>query len=188
MDLCGLLTQFANGKTTYFHSILDDHSNYSSTALLLKKNQAFRHFRDFQAWLELKSNNKVLPVCYDDAKEFVKGKLKDHLNERGISLESMAAYVHQQNRKAEQYIQTLENTAQILMAKADLPISFLGDAVLTAQYLRNCIPTFTLPDLDMPYKVIEGHKPDLSHLRVWDCQCFVLFPKKTWSEKSYQTF
>lgn len=129
--------------------------------------------------MELKSNNKVLSVCCNGAKKFIKDKLKDHLDKRGISLQLTVAYAHQQNGKAEQYIWILDDTAQTLMAEAGLPISFLNDAVLTAQYLRNHIPTFTLLDLVTPYKIIEGHKPDLSHLRVWSCQCFVLFSKET---------
>lgn len=63
MDLCGPFpTQFANRKTMYFHSILNNHSNYGSTALLSKKDQAYKHYKDFQACLKLKSNNKVMNV------------------------------------------------------------------------------------------------------------------------------
>lgn len=134
--------------------------------------------------MKLKLNNKVLSVCFNDAKEFVKNKLKDYLDERGISLQSMVAYMHQQNGKVEQYIWTLEDTVQMLMAEAGLPIFSLSDVVFTAQYLRNCIPTSILLDLVTLYKIIKGHKPDLSYFKVWSCQYFVLFLKKT-CQKGY---
>ncbi|KNZ72056.1 Copia protein, partial [Termitomyces sp. J132] len=111
--------------------------------------------------------------------EFIQGNLRDFLNERGIIIQPTVPYAHQQNGKAERYIRTIEDTAQTLMAESGLPMSFLGDAILTAQYLQNQLPTSTLPTLVTPFEVMEGSKPDLSHLRVWGCQCFVLHPKET---------
>ena len=41
------------------------------------------------------------------------------------------------------------------------------------QYLHNHLPTTTLSNDIMPYEHIEKSKPNLSHLHVWGCQCFV---------------
>ncbi|KNZ73140.1 Copia protein [Termitomyces sp. J132] len=180
MDSCGPFpVQFANGHSHHFHSILDDFSNLGSTALLTTCDQACDHFKSTAAQWELKSGNKVRAVRCDGAKEFIQGNLRDFLNEQGIIIQPTAPYAHQQNGKAERYIRTIEDTAQTLMAESGLPMSFLGDAILTAQYLRNRLPTSTLPTLVTPFEVMEGSKPDLSHLRVWGCQCFVLHPKET---------
>ncbi|KAF5371384.1 hypothetical protein D9615_009690 [Tricholomella constricta] len=89
-----------------------------------------------------------------------------------------APYAHSQNGKAERYIRTLEETAQTLLAESGLPPSFFGDAILTARYLRNRLPTSTLPADSTPFSIMENSKPDLSHLRVWGCQCFVLIPSE----------
>ena len=48
-----------------------------------------------------------------------------------------------QNGKAERYIRTLENDMMALLTEAGLPLSFWLDAYLTAQYLRNRMPTDT---------------------------------------------
>ena len=56
-------------------------------------------------------------------------------------------------------------------------MSFWLDAVLTRQYLINRLPTSTLPANLTPYEVItNGRKPDLSHLRIWGCDCYVAVP------------
>ena len=55
-------------------------------------------------------------------------------------------------------------------------MSFLGDAVLTVNYLCNHVPMLTLPDNATPYEEMECIKPNLSHLQVWGCQCFVSIP------------
>ena len=55
-------------------------------------------------------------------------------------------------------------------------MSFWGDAILTVNYLCNHVPTSTLPDNVAPYEEMEHVKPNLSHLWVWGCQCFVAIP------------
>ena len=65
---------------------------------------------------------------------------------------------------------------QTLLADSGLPFSFWGWAICTAQYLRNHLPTSVLPSNITPYKCYHNKKPDLSHLHVWGCQCFVLIP------------
>ena len=58
-------------------------------------------------------------------------------------------------------------------------MSFWLDAVLTRQYLINRLPTSTLPENVTPFEIItNGRKPDLSHLRIWGCKCFVAVPNE----------
>ena len=120
----------------------------------------------------------VKKIRSDGAKELVQGAFKAHIVARGISPQVTVPYAHSQNGKIERYLRTLEETAQTLMADSALPPSFYGDAVLTAQYLHNRVPTSTLPALRTPFEGMEGVKPDLSHLRVWGCQCFPLIPQE----------
>jgi hypothetical protein len=64
----------------------------------------------------------------------------------------------------------------VLLADSGLPMSFWGWAVLTSQYLCNQLPTSTLASNITPFEALSMKKPDLSHLRVWGCQCFVTIP------------
>jgi hypothetical protein len=66
----------------------------------------------------------------------------------------------------------------MLLADSGLLAEFYGDAVLTAQYLRNRLLTLTLPGITTPCEIMDQKKPDLLHLRVWGCQCFVLIPQE----------
>ena len=99
-----------------------------------------------------------------------------HLCGCGIFVQVTAPYAHQQNGKAERFICTLEDGMQTLLADSGLPPSFWGWAVLTTQYLHNCLPTSVLLSDTTPFEHYRKKKPDLSHLRVWGCQCFALIP------------
>jgi hypothetical protein len=112
----------------------------------------------------------------DGAKEFGLGKLGEHFNSCGIVMQVTAPYAHSQNGKIEHFVHTLEDGFQMLLADSGLSMSFWGDAALTTNYLRNRVPTSVLPANTTPYEVMNKSKPDLSHLRVWGCQCFALIP------------
>ena len=112
----------------------------------------------------------------------------NHLQDRGITIQVTAPYAHQQNGKAERYIQTLEDDMQTLLADSGLPFSFWGWAIRTAQYLRNWLPTSVLPAGITPYECYRGMKPDLSHLRVWGCRYYVFIPPELRSKGGPRRF
>ena len=51
------------------------------------------------------------------------------------------------------------------MAQANLPISFWGDALLTAAYVLNRVPSKSVPTT--PYELGNGKKLNLEGLRPW---------------------
>ena len=109
--------------------------------------------------------------------ELTAGQMGVHLGSKGIVLQRTVAYSHQQNGKSEWYIRTIEEGGQALLADSGLPMSFWLDAVLTRQYLVNRLPTSTLLDNTTPFEAISGgRKPDLSHLHIWGCDCYVAIP------------
>ena len=67
-------------------------------------------------------------------------------------------------------------------------MSFWCDAVLSSQYLRNHLPTSTLAVNITPYEVFRRSKPDVSHLRVWGCQCFVAIPGELREKAGFKRF
>ena len=176
IDTCGPFPTLTPRKQVYFSIFLDDASNYGVTTLLSNKNDVFSAWKKVEASWELLSGNHIKAVRLDGAKEFTQGALANHLLSRGIVMQVTAPYAHAQAGKAEHYVRTIEDGVQTLLADAKLPLSFWGDAALTTQYLRNRLPTSTLPPNTTPYKIMHGTKPDLSHLWVWGCQCFPAIP------------
>ena len=145
IDTCGPFPTLTPKKEAYFIIFLDDASNYGVTTLLKQKNDVFMAWKKVEASWELTSGNHIKAVRLDGAKEFTQGSLSNHLTSCGITMQVTAPYAHAQAGKAEQYVRTIEDGIQTLLADAKLPPSFWGDAALTTQYLRNRLPTSTLP-------------------------------------------
>ena len=176
IDICCPFPTLTPRKEAYFIIFLDNASNYGVTALLSHKNNALQAWKRVEASWELTSGNHIKAVRLDGAKEFTQGPMSDHFLSRGIAMQVTAPYAHAQAGKAERYVRTIEDGIQTLLADAKLPLSFWGDAAITTQYLCNRLPTSTLPVNTTLFEVMHSTKPDLSHLRVWGCQCFPSIP------------
>ena len=176
MDLCGPFPVQAPHGEKYFFNILDDKTNWGFTSGLRLKSDAFSFYIKTEAFLARSSAAIVLTVRCGGELELTAGKLGAHFTSKGITVQRTVAYAHQQNGKSERYIRTIEEGGQALLADSGLPMSFWLDAILTRQYLVNRLPTSTLPSNITPFESLTARKPDLSHLRVWGCDCYVAIP------------
>ncbi|KAJ2935889.1 hypothetical protein H1R20_g1205, partial [Candolleomyces eurysporus] len=175
MDVCGPFPVMTRGYR-YFIVMVDDATNFAWTSLMRTRDEAYGIFKFVEARLETMFGRRIIRVRLDGAAELCKGVLEGHFKERGIWYQVTARYAHPQNGKAERYVRTLQDKANTMLGESLLPQSFFGDAVLTAQYLLNRLPTTTLPPGVTPYEALFGKKPDLSRLRVFGCRCYPLIP------------
>ena len=189
MDLCGPYPVQGPCGKKYFFNILDDKTNFAFTFGIRLKSDAFTHYRSTEAFLERSNNVRVLAIQCGGELELTAGKMGEHLISKGIVVQRTVAYAHEQNGKSERYIRTLEEGGQALLTGSGLPMSFWLDAVLTRQYLCNRLPTSTLPNNVTPFELItNGKKPNLSHLRVWGCNCYVAVPDKLRPKAGFKRF
>jgi hypothetical protein len=189
MDLCGPYPVQGPRGERYFYNILDDKSNFGFTFGLRLKSDAFSAYQTTEAFLERSNAIRVLSIRCGGELELTAGQMGEHLNSKGIVVQRTVPYAHEQNGKSERYIRTLEEGGQALLAGSGLPMSFWLDAVLTRQYLCNRLPTSTLPVDVTPFESItNGRKPNLSHLRVWGCDCYVAIPSEVRSKAGFKRF
>ena len=83
-------------------------------------------------------------------------------------------YTPEQNGVAERRNRTLLEMVRSMMALANLPTSFWGEALLTATYVLNRVPSKSVETT--PYEVWSGKTPSLNHFKVWGCVGHVLNP------------
>ena len=68
---------------------------------------------------------------------------------------------------------SLEELARTMPSESSLPKYFWVDAVSISCYVMNRVLIRTILK-KTPYELFNGRKPNISHLRVFGCSCFVL--------------
>ena len=67
--------------------------------------------KTMEARWERQSGKSVKAVRMDGAKELCQGDLGNYLESKGIIIQQSVAYAHQQNRKAECFVRTIEDSS-----------------------------------------------------------------------------
>ena len=79
----------------------------------------------------------------------------------------------QQNGVVERKNRSLEELARTMLSESSLPKYFWADAVSTSCYVMNRVLIWPILK-KTPYELFNGRKPNISHLKVFGCSCFVL--------------
>ncbi|KAL0641693.1 hypothetical protein Bca4012_102979 [Brassica carinata] len=159
----------------YFVTFIDEKSKYTWITLLPSKDRVFEAFVNFQAYVTNHYNATVKVLRSDNGGEYTSHAFKNHLAKHGIVHQTSCPYTPQQNGVAERKNRHLMEVARSMMYHANVPKRFWGDAVQTACYLINRIPTKVLKNLS-PFEVLNKSKPHIDHLRVFGCLCYVWVP------------
>eukprot|EP00877_Chromochloris_zofingiensis_P012353 jgi/Chrzof1/7371/Cz02g21110.t1 len=176
MDLCGPLPVKSLGGSQYIATFLDDYTGLSVVALLKQKSDISKVVPDVFNMLEKQSNNQVKGVRTDNGGEYVNNVLNSYYSSKGIIAQHTVPYSPQQNGKAERLNRTLLDKARSMLADARLPSQLWGEAVVTANYLRNRSPA--AGKTATPWELFFGSRPSVSHLRVFGAKAFAQIPKE----------
>src|SRR5438045_8141928 len=148
-------------NTPYFITFIDDYSRYGHIYLISHKSEALKCFEAYLNEVENKLERKVKTLRTDRGREYLSQQFKELCSEKGIVRQLTMPYTPQQNGVAERRNRTLMDMVRSMMAQASLPVSFWGDALLTAAYLLNRVPSKAV-ELT-PYELWTGRKPGLRH-------------------------
>ena len=177
-DVCGPFpVETPHGKR-YFIIFLDDCSSALNLQLLASKDQAFEAWCLIQVKWERKLGTKVQRFRCDGGGELAGGshRFAAQLEAQGIERDVTPPYEHWKNGKVERVMRTLQGRILAMLVAAQLPLTYWGEAALTAAYLFNLTVTSTLPSGVTPFEMFHGRRPDVSHLRVWGVRCFAHVP------------
>ena len=72
-----------------------------------------------------------------------------------------------QNGVAERRNRTLLDMVRSMLSNSKLPKSLWTEALKTAVYILNRVPTKAVPKT--PFELWKGWKPSLQHIRIWGC-------------------
>lgn len=77
----------------------------------------------------------------DGGGKFISIKLRVFCEKRGIALKYVAPCMHEENELAKRGWRTIVTMKDLLLLDSGLPLDFWAEAMDTASYLRNRLPT-----------------------------------------------
>ncbi|MCH85090.1 copia-type polyprotein, partial [Trifolium medium] len=165
-DVCGPMQVDSTCGNRYFVSFVDDHSRKLWTYLIKKKNEVLDVFKKFKSMAEKQSDHKLKVLKTDGGGEYMYGEFTKFCEAEGIIHEVIPPYTPQQNGSAERRNRTIMNMVRCMLKGKHLPKELWGEAVNTACYVLNRCLTKRLNGVT-PEESWSGHKPSVSHLKVF---------------------
>ncbi|KAL5777605.1 hypothetical protein ACOSP7_010531 [Xanthoceras sorbifolium] len=161
----------------WFVTFIDDHTRLCWIYLMHEKSDVEKLFKDFYTMIETQFQTKISILHTDNGTEYFNKRLGTFLKEKGIYHQSTCVDTPQQNGIAERKNRHLLEVARAIMFSMNVPKYLWGEALLTAAYLINRMPTRVLK-YQTPLMHFKHYFPlsriysDLP-LKVFGCTVFV---------------
>ena len=175
-DLSGKVECPSIGGNFYVLTLLDDVTNMSWIHLLKTKDEAAGFISRFIQKIENVTGYTVKSFRSDRGTEYTCAPLQKYFDSKGIEYLPSAPYSPEQNGKAERLNRTLFEKARSMMHDAKVPKHLWGDAISTANKLRNFSPA--AGQSKTPWELFWHFKPDISGLRPFGCLAHVHVPER----------
>ncbi|KAM2908709.1 hypothetical protein COP2_048192 [Malus domestica] len=176
-DVCGpFLTKTICGNN-YFVNFIDDFSRFGHTFLISEKSAVLKYFKNFKTEVEKQLNTTIKIVRSDRGGEYFgrytesgqqKGPFALYLEEQGIMAQYTTPGTPQQNGVSERRNRTLIGMVRSMMSKTRLPSFLWGEALKTANYILNRVPSKSVSTT--PFEVWYGRMPSFGHFHIWGCK------------------
>jgi len=116
---------------------------------------------------------RISTIKSDHGGEFRNERFDKFCEKQGIKHNFSALATLQQNGVVERKNRSLEELARTLLNAIDLPKYLWADAVSTTCYVLNRVLIQPILKKTL-YELFKGRKPNISHLKVFGCKCFIL--------------
>jgi hypothetical protein len=161
------------GGSRYFVIFVDDFSSYTWIYLMKNRSEVLTIYRDFAKMVQTQYSKAIKVFRSDNAREYRQTDFSTILKHYGTIFHSSCAGTSQQNGRAERKLRHILDTVRALTNAASTPVSFWGEAALTAVYTINRCLSLVVQNTT-PYERLFGTAPNYSLLKVFGCVCFVL--------------
>jgi hypothetical protein len=177
VDLSGPMSVKTWTEKAYAFVVVEMNSRLGVGELLNDKTESAGTLKTVVAMLERQSGKKLKRMRTDVGKEWLNGVVGEFCRRNGILHETTVPYTPEQNGVVERAIATYFEMVRCMLHSAGMDLRYWGEALMYAIHIRNLSPTAAISD-KVPMHVWTGHKPDVSHLRVFGSTAFANIPKK----------
>ncbi|KAM2033523.1 hypothetical protein FF1_015515 [Malus domestica] len=177
IDICGPFPTKTIDGNKYFITFIDDFSRFCCIYLIPEKSKALEVFKIFKTETENQLERKIKVVRSDRGVEYYgkqsqtgrqPGPFALYLQDHGIVAQYTTPGTPEQNGVSERRNRTLMDMVRSMMCKVNLPNFLWGEAVKTANYIINRVPSKAV--VNTPFELWTGRRPSLNHLHIWGCK------------------
>jgi len=173
MDIFGPSRTMSLRENYYGLVIVDDYSRFTWTFFIATKDETYHVFKRFVKVVQNEKDCSISSIKSDNGREFQNEKFDRFCSKLGIKHNFSAPRAPQHNGVVERKNRPLEELARTMLNETELPKYFWADVVSTTCYVLNRV--LIRPILKKtPYELFKGRKPNVSHLKVFGCKCFIL--------------
>ena len=180
-DVWGPAPESNSQGYSYVVLFLDDCTRVSWIYFLKHKSEVFDGFVNFYNMILTQFHTRLKILRSDNGGEYVSHKMKSFILEHSIIHQTTCPDTPQQNGVAERKNRSLLNISRALMFESHVPASYWPEAISTANYLSNRLPTKSL-EFRTPLATLESFHPiPSSHSlppRIFGCVVYVHLPKR----------
>jgi hypothetical protein len=174
-DVWGIAPVISHEHYRYFVTFIDDFTRFTWVYFLRSKSEVFSVFKALLALVETQFSAKIKILQSDSGGEYMSNEFQFFLQSHGIISQRSCPFTPQQNGVAERKNRHLLDVVRTLLLESCVPSHFWCEALCTAVYLINRLPSPHLNN-DSPYVRLFGHAPNYSNLHIFGCVCFVHLP------------
>ncbi|KAK4254159.1 hypothetical protein QN277_020331 [Acacia crassicarpa] len=176
-DLWGPSRTPNRSHSKWFITFIDDHTRVSWVYLLKDKTEVYQTFLNFHSMIQTQFQTNIKILHTDNGTEYFNQALSSFLTANGIVHKSTCPNTPQQNGIAERKNRHILETARAIMFSSNVPKYHWDDAVLTATFLINRMPSKPL-SYKTPLQLLHTYfnLPYLENtlpLRVFGCTSYV---------------
>ena len=177
MDLTGPMSVPTWDGFLYALVIIEVSCRYPVRRLLRNKDETGTAVCDILVMFERQSGQKICRLCSDNGSEFINQTMAEFCRRNGIVHETTIPYTPEQNGIAERAIAIFFEMVQSMLYMAGISLHYWGEAFTYAVHIWTLCSTTVLNSV-VPYEAWTGHKPDVSHLRVFGSLGWAHIPKQ----------
>ncbi|PKU78985.1 Retrovirus-related Pol polyprotein from transposon TNT 1-94 [Dendrobium catenatum] len=155
----------------YYVIFTDDFTRFTWLYLIHTKDEVLTKFQHLFNLVLNNFNIKIHAIQSDGGGEYNSTAFRKFLDHHGITHRMSCPHTPEQNGVAERKNRHLLDLTRTLMHAANLSLPFWAEAVSTANYLVNRLPSSTIQN-QTPYYRLYGRHASYSHLRTFGCLCF----------------
>jgi len=153
--------------------VVDDFSRFTRTLFLESKSDVFSAFKKLATRLQNTRCSNICAIRNDHGGEFLNEKFSSFCEKLSIFHIFSTPRTPQQNGVVERKNKSLEELARKILSESSLPKYFWADVVSVACYVMNWV-LIRLILKKTPYELLNGRKPNIGHLKVFGCKCYIM--------------